>query len=91
MHLPGFTAELALRNVDRPYQDAGSSSARQRGEGVVMPAWTACQLQCRMDEAELFYDCIIGCGGNMICDYRCQLARAVYIARCDASCKAGLL
>jgi len=51
-----------------------------------MPALTACQLQCRMDEAELFYDCIMGCHGNMICDYRCQLARAVYIARCDASC-----
>jgi hypothetical protein len=51
MHLPGFTAELALRNVDRPYQDAGSSSAHQRGEGVVMPALTACQLQCRWDAA----------------------------------------
>jgi len=92
MHLPGFTAEGVLRNVEGSYQGAGSSSASQRRDGVVVPALTSCQRQCRMDEAELFYDCIITCqesvGDYAICAYRCELARSVYIAKCDAQCKA---
>jgi len=51
-----------------------------------------------MDEAELFMDCITGCqvgddlfpGSYPLCAYRCELARSVYIAKCDAQCKAGV-
>jgi len=96
MHLPGFTAEEVLRNVEGSYQGAGSSSASKKRDGVVVPALTACQRQCRMDEAELFMDCITGCqvgddlfpGSYPLCAYRCELARSVYIAKCDAQCKA---
>ena len=88
MHLPRFTAEEAIRKVEVSYQGTGSPSVPQGREGVVMPAsliW--CEKACNMDAIELYYDCMVECGGGNFCAIRCGDQRSAYLARCYAECK----
>jgi hypothetical protein len=88
MTIPGFTAEAAFQLSRVPNRTRGG--AAQSLPRMVVPALTACQVQCRSDCHELFYDCVVECFGNSICEYRCRNAYAVCVARCDAECRKGI-
>jgi hypothetical protein len=89
--VPGFSATSSLYRSVRSYRGRADSGTTTE---VVLPQLTPCQIACRADAAELYYDCITECGGgNSICVHRCTEARSVYIANCDklcaTSCTAG--
>lgn len=89
--VPGFSATSSLYRSVASYRGRADSGTTTE---VVLPQLTPCQVACRADAAELYYDCIIECGGgNSICAHRCTEARSVYIANCDklcaTSCTAG--
>jgi hypothetical protein len=89
MNIPGFAAEASLDSFRASYRGRGGFQSSP--DPAVVPAkLTACQLQCDSDWHELYYDCLVECGGNSICAYRCHNAWQVGLAKCYAQCAKGI-
>jgi len=86
MHLPGFTAQQSLCLGNEPYRGRTLPTAGGGIGGNVVPArFTPCQLQCRWDATEIYFDCMSTCTGSY-CPTVCGNARDAYITKCYAQC-----